>query len=341
MARKQLLKTPSGSATIFGGEDIDYINQLLSGADQTSADPVVVKTIWKYRSSKLQIANPANTFNYNIAGQAITADKTLTIPVLGGDRSFVFANTAQTLTNKTIVRSPTASDTNLFPDAQVMPNIGKRKTAIFSGSVSTQVSGFANGAISVVNATLSHTNATTGRYSTFSTTTTSGSQSGQRSNEIRAAVARCVRPRYVTKFRFTAVNAMRYFAGLVATSSAFVTGTGPLDGPLEGYMLCYRSDGVDTTWKIAHNDNSGTTVFDDTTVTVAANTTYIVELKAPSSNDKFQWSINNGTTTVTGETTTDIPASTSLIYPQQVIETLAASDVKSNNLYYWLLETVD
>lgn len=55
-----------------------------------------------FRSSRLQLTNPANTQNYTFVGSAIAAGRNITIPLLTADDTFVFANFIQTLTNKTL-----------------------------------------------------------------------------------------------------------------------------------------------------------------------------------------------------------------------------------------------
>lgn len=65
------------------------------------------------RDSRLKIQNPANTFSYLIAGSAITANRTVTLPLLAGNDTLVTAAFAQTLTNKTLVLSSnTVNDTS-------------------------------------------------------------------------------------------------------------------------------------------------------------------------------------------------------------------------------------
>lgn len=54
------------------------------------------------RSSRLKIQNPANTFSYIVTGSAITANRTITIPLLTGNDQLTFDAFATTLTNKTI-----------------------------------------------------------------------------------------------------------------------------------------------------------------------------------------------------------------------------------------------
>lgn len=55
-----------------------------------------------FSNGALRVNNPANTFNYRFVGGAIIADRQITLPLLTENDTFVFANTPQTLTGKTI-----------------------------------------------------------------------------------------------------------------------------------------------------------------------------------------------------------------------------------------------
>ena len=55
-----------------------------------------------FLSSGLELNNPANTFQYIFAGAAILADRTVTMPLLASNDTFVTQAFTQTLTNKTI-----------------------------------------------------------------------------------------------------------------------------------------------------------------------------------------------------------------------------------------------
>jgi len=55
-----------------------------------------------FRSGRLKVRNPANTFSYALTGSAITADRAVTFPLLTAGDTLVTAAFAQTLTNKTI-----------------------------------------------------------------------------------------------------------------------------------------------------------------------------------------------------------------------------------------------
>ena len=65
------------------------------------------------RDTRLKIQNPANTFSYLISGSAITANRTITLPLLTGNDTLATLAFAQTFTNKTIVLSSnTVNDTS-------------------------------------------------------------------------------------------------------------------------------------------------------------------------------------------------------------------------------------
>lgn len=55
-----------------------------------------------FRSSRLRVSNPANTFSYLFTGSAISANRTITLPLLSGNDVAVMEAFGQTLTNKTI-----------------------------------------------------------------------------------------------------------------------------------------------------------------------------------------------------------------------------------------------
>jgi hypothetical protein len=55
-----------------------------------------------FRSTRLKLRNPANTFSYSFVGSAITAARDVTLPLLTANDVFVMEAFAQTLTNKTI-----------------------------------------------------------------------------------------------------------------------------------------------------------------------------------------------------------------------------------------------
>jgi hypothetical protein len=82
------LETQTGGG---GGGDV-FLNQANTFGDFNST----------FRSSRLLIRNPANTFSYTLVGSAIAAGRNITLPLLTGNDTLVTEAFAQTLTNKTI-----------------------------------------------------------------------------------------------------------------------------------------------------------------------------------------------------------------------------------------------
>ncbi len=66
-----------------------------------------------FRSGKLRITNPANTFAYSIVGSPLaTASWNLTLPLITAHDTFAVVNTAQTLVNKTLTSAEINTDQN-------------------------------------------------------------------------------------------------------------------------------------------------------------------------------------------------------------------------------------
>lgn len=55
-----------------------------------------------FNTGTIGFRNPANTFSYNLLGSAITADRTLTLPLLTANDTYAVLGLAQTFTNKTL-----------------------------------------------------------------------------------------------------------------------------------------------------------------------------------------------------------------------------------------------
>ena len=99
MSFKVVNNADAGTVTKHGGNDADRVSQLLNGLDVGIPD---INSSFRYRSGKLAIRNPVNSFSYNIVGSAITADRNLILPLLTADDMLVTLNLVQTLTNKVI-----------------------------------------------------------------------------------------------------------------------------------------------------------------------------------------------------------------------------------------------
>ncbi len=100
MARRILNKTATGTDGVnFGGEDLDYVNKLLTGVDQGGTDPVDINTTWKFRNGKARIQGESSQVSI-INSAAASSDKTWTLPNVTDTAVGLDAN--QTLTNKII-----------------------------------------------------------------------------------------------------------------------------------------------------------------------------------------------------------------------------------------------
>lgn len=81
---------------------IDVNNIGISGGVTTNQSNTYGDFDQIFRSSRLLLRNPANTFSYIFAGSAIVADRTITFPLLTSNDTIVTEAFIQALTNKTI-----------------------------------------------------------------------------------------------------------------------------------------------------------------------------------------------------------------------------------------------
>jgi hypothetical protein len=64
----------TGDSGHFGTNDLDQINNLLTGQDQGGSDPLTLNTLSTFRNQKLALRNPANTFTSTVINPAVTAN---------------------------------------------------------------------------------------------------------------------------------------------------------------------------------------------------------------------------------------------------------------------------
>lgn len=74
MARKKLNLSNPGDSTHFGSDDLDYVNYLFDGQDQSSTNPIDMNTSWKYRTQKLVFRDPTNTYSSTVVNPSIASD---------------------------------------------------------------------------------------------------------------------------------------------------------------------------------------------------------------------------------------------------------------------------
>ncbi len=87
----------SGDATHWGGNDINFVDDYFDDVDIT---PKVAKinTRTYFRSGKVELRNPANTFSYIFIGAAIAANRNITLPLLTSSDTMAVLGFAQTFT---------------------------------------------------------------------------------------------------------------------------------------------------------------------------------------------------------------------------------------------------
>lgn len=85
-----------------GGTDLVWATPAGGGNVSTTGSNTYGDFDQIFRSGKLDVSNPANTFNYSITGSAIVAARAVTLPLLTADDTFEMLAMVQTPTNKTI-----------------------------------------------------------------------------------------------------------------------------------------------------------------------------------------------------------------------------------------------
>jgi hypothetical protein len=99
LTHKKVNNADPGTATKFGGNDLDKWSDWASGVDTDDYD---INSDITFRSGKRKLRNPANTFDYIETASAIAANRTVTEPLLTANDTRVYETHTQTLTAKTI-----------------------------------------------------------------------------------------------------------------------------------------------------------------------------------------------------------------------------------------------
>lgn len=117
------LETQTGGG---GGGDV-YLNQANTYGDFDST----------FRSSRIKLRNPANTFSYSFVGAAIAAARNITLPLLTGNDTMVTEAFSQTLTNKTIAAS--SNTISGIGDSQITTHTTTKITTTAKGQLNTAI----------------------------------------------------------------------------------------------------------------------------------------------------------------------------------------------------------
>lgn len=93
-----------------------------------------------FRSTRLRLTNPANTFNYSFVGDAIVANRSVTMPLLTANDTLVTVAFAQTLTNKTLT-APVQSSFEDFNRITIPANPLANSARIYCKQIDTNNDG--------------------------------------------------------------------------------------------------------------------------------------------------------------------------------------------------------
>jgi hypothetical protein len=331
-----LSKAVSGTGSKFGGEDTDYINQLLTGTDQSGSDSVDINTTWKFRTAKMRLLESGGspTDYASIATSAISgSDKTVTLPLLTADDTFALDQTTQTLTNKTIPGGSAATEgtNNYIADVILYP--GQRKFTGWLGGSNNNSAGFGQGNAVTVGSS-AHSVSASGKYITWSTSTAQNGQAGWR-NDSAGALNRNCNPTFTCRFKLNDSGSAVRFGVYWNTQSTFPTGGSddPL-GSAQGLGLFKRSTD-NTTFVLGHRGSNGTNVYGSTGINIDTTGAHVFRMKGDNANSAWYYSWDNGawSAAMTGN---DYP-STSTVYPSIYIELTDTSAVAKSFDLFWLI----
>lgn len=117
------LETQTGGG---GGGDV-FLNQANTFGDFNNT----------FRSSRILLRNPANTFSYTFVAAAIVAGRNITLPLLTGNDTLVTEAFAQTLTNKTIAAG--SNTISGIADAHISAHTTTKITTTAKGQLNTAI----------------------------------------------------------------------------------------------------------------------------------------------------------------------------------------------------------
>ena len=94
-----------------------------------------------FPNTSLEVLNPAGTFGFLFTSTAIVADRTVTLPLLTGNDTFVMVSHAQTLSNKTLAIPVITDYTNATHDHSNSTNGGNLTNTALTSGVFSNITG--------------------------------------------------------------------------------------------------------------------------------------------------------------------------------------------------------
>ena len=313
MVRKVAGNSDPGNTAEFGGDDIDYINQYLTGVDQSATDPVPIATTTMFSSTKLQINNPTNTYQYVIVSAPIIGDKNLYLPLLNGDDTLVCANSSQPIYQYDAYPS-------IKKDAQM--NVLGNNTANLEGQFIGHTVVGAGSITSVYDTTEA------AQVIALATTATANLNAGLVSPTVGIGFGRTLTNLQCTyRGKVSTTSNIRLYVGFTSLATLPITDT-PLGTGDSGVIVGFMS--TDTTFQIFYNDGTGTAQKQAMGVTKDTNY-HTIDLNSPFAGST-NWSITlDGGNPVT--LNTRIPATTTNLYFNAVAQTTTTTAITHSIRY--------
>lgn len=111
----------TGSSVMFGADDLDKINRILNGENLSLN--ITIDNEWKFKHNKLVIMDFSGNNKIRFGTSEETAEWSILIPILGGNRELTFIDLEQTLENKTLdfdEESETKNIATNIPDSAIV-----------------------------------------------------------------------------------------------------------------------------------------------------------------------------------------------------------------------------
>lgn len=312
--RKILNNNDPGDSTHAGGNDFDYINQLLTGVDQSGSDPVVMATTWQFKNQKCQFINPSSTFNYVLNAGAINATRNISLPILNADDTFLFLNAQQ---------NPYGYD--------IFPSTAKDGQVNTLGNNNVTIDGILNGG-SMAGTPTSSYNTVEGMTVGYATAATANLNAGYVSSATGIGIGRTLTNMHFTvRQAANATTSVRQYIGLTSNATLPLSST-PLGTTDSGIIVGYINDGttLDTSWQIFNNDGTTAAVKTQVTGPIATDTGFhTIDINIPAGGSSATVTLD-GTAVVVGSR---LPATTTNLFFNSVVQTTTTA-ARTNTIRY-------
>lgn len=133
----KVIGVTGGSATKFGGQDLDKINQAFNGV--ADVDTVDWNSVWSFRSGKLRQRSSTTTFNLIHNVGALSADRNVNWPAITADDIPTFNDFIATFKNKTIVHGSNGNSITGLVDASMATHTTTKISTLSKSLLNTSI----------------------------------------------------------------------------------------------------------------------------------------------------------------------------------------------------------